>query len=251
MSNNQKSDTVKSFLNRKDSGYIVLLDPEKVNAESAVKAALNCKDAGVDYIFLGGSSASGNNVSDIIKAIKAVVSIPIIIFPGNAAHFSPNADAILFMSLVSGRNPKFLIEEQVTAAPYIKKSGLATISMGYILIESDKQSATEIVSQTTPLKRDDIDSAVAHALASEYMGMRCIYLEGGSGSSVTVPLETITAVSNAVSIPVIVGGGIKDTNTIEKIIKAGARYIVTGNILEKENKEFLMKEFGTAVHNKV
>jgi putative glycerol-1-phosphate prenyltransferase len=231
------------------AGYFVLLDPDKRSEDELVSVAEECEACGVDGLLVGGSLLFSVEFDNIIKSIKGSVSIPVILFPGSSRQLSKYADAVLFISIISGRNPHYLIGEQVLSAPLIKSLGLETISTGYMIVESATQTAVEFMSNTRPLPRERPEIAVAHALAAEYLGMKMIYMEAGSGASQTVPEEMIKAVSLSVSIPVIVGGGIKRPETAVAKIRAGASFIVTGNILESSGGSSLIKEFVQAIHD--
>lgn len=233
---------------KRGAGYLVLLDPDKWSPEELVSLAELCDANGVDALLVGGSILFSVQLDELIKAVKEVISIPIILFPGNGRQLSQHADAVLFLSLISGRNPNYLIGEQVMSAPIIQALALEPISTGYILIESGKTTTVEFMSNTKPLPREKPEIAVAHALAAEYFGMKLIYLEGGSGAESTVPDEMIRSVRKAVSIPIVVGGGIRTPETALSKVKAGASFIVTGNIFEKEYSPSLIQSFAQAIH---
>ncbi|MFH0919585.1 MAG: geranylgeranylglyceryl/heptaprenylglyceryl phosphate synthase [Fibrobacterota bacterium] len=232
----------------KGAKYVVLLDPDKLDASTGADYAANCSDAGVDALFVGGSTGSHERFSNVVQNIKARATIPVILFPGSAEQIVPYFDAVLFMSLLSGRNPRFLIEEQLRGVPAIWRHELETIAMGYLLVESDAPTAVERISQTKPLPRNDNESAMHHALAAQYFGMDCVYLEAGSGANLTVPEEMIRVVRSGISIPLIVGGGIRTPEIAAQKVKAGADIIVTGNILEKDAA--LLPLFVRAVHGR-
>ena len=228
--------------------YVVLLDPDKLSEQNASEAAVSCSRNGVDALFVGGSTADKGKFLTITQAIKTSARIPVILFPGGSDQIVPHADAVLFMSLLSGRNPRFLIEEQVRGAPLVREFGLETVAMGYLLIESDKPTAVQMVSGSSPIGREDVKAAVDHALAAQYLGMEAVYLEAGSGASLTVPEEMIAAVKKALSITLIVGGGIKTPEEAASKVVAGADIIVTGNVLEKGDFNSSLKAFAQAVH---
>ena len=163
-------------------------------------------------------------------------------------HLTPHADAILYISLISGRNPNYLIGEQVKAAPWIQRHGLTPIPTGYMLIEGGNRTAVEFMSGTIPIPRDKPDIAGPHALAAQYLGMQMVYLEAGSGATYPVPNEMIATVKAQISIPLIVGGGIRTPKIAAKKVAAGADFVVTGNVLEENGSFELMKEFADAVH---
>jgi phosphoglycerol geranylgeranyltransferase len=231
------------------AGYFVLLDPDKGSQEELVSIARDCDTCGVDGLLIGGSYLQSDSLDPLIETIKKEVSIPVILFPGSRNQLSPHADGILFLSLLSGRNPQYLIEEQVQAAPRVRSMGLQVIPTGYLLIESGSITDVETVSKTKPIPRDRVDIAVAHALAAEFLGMKLVYLEAGSGARNTVPDEMIQAVRDAVSIPIVVGGGIRTPEEAAAKVKAGGSFVVTGNILEQKDNTFLIRNFVRAIHS--
>ena len=237
--------------NQKGAGYFVLLDPDKQPVSQMVQMAMVCETQGVDGILIGGSLLFSAAFEEMVKAIKQAISIPIILFPGNGGQLSKHADAVLFMSIISGRNPHYLIGEQVLAAPIVRALGLEPISTGYMLVESGSTTSAEFMSSTRPLPREKPDIAVAHALAGEYLGMKLIYLEGGSGAKRSVPEDMILAVSQTIAIPVLVGGGIRTPEEAQAKVKSGASFVVTGNVLETGNRDSVIKAFSDAIHFKV
>lgn len=234
-------------LKKHHAGYFVLIDPEQCEIEKCVKLAGEIEQAGADAILLGGSFLT-NDLHRIAKALKQETELPLVLFPGDSMHLTPHADAILYISLISGRNPNYLIAEQVKAAPWIQRYALKPIPTGYMLIEGGNKTAVEFMSGTMPIPRDKPDIAGPHALAAEYLGMQMVYLEAGSGAVHSVPEEMITAVKNQISIPLIVGGGIRTPEIAAKKVEAGADFIVTGNVLEENGSLELMRAFANAVH---
>ena len=228
-------------------GYWVLLDPDDFSPQDAKEIAISAEKYGADAIIVGGSILHTDHLDEFIANIKDGVEIPVILFPGDATQISKNADAILFMSLVSGRNPVNLIGEQVKGAPLIKKYNIEPIPMGYMLVESGAVTSIEFMSNTRPLPRKKPGIAAAHALAAQYMGMEMIYLEAGSGAEKSVPSKLIGAVKDYVDIPVIVGGGIRDAESAVKKLDAGADIIVTGNLLRLDNGVERMKAIAGAI----
>lgn len=227
--------------------YWVLLDPDDFSIEQAVNIARESQLCGVHVLLIGGSLLYSNHFHDFVTALKAAVTIPIILFPGDATQLSRSADALLYLSLVSGRNPTNLIGEHVKAAPIIKAMGIEPIPTAYMLVESGAVSSVEFMSNTHPLPRTKPLIAVAHALAAQYMGMKLVYLEAGSGALNSVPAAMVRAVRSQVTIPVIVGGGIRDAATAHEKLAAGADIIVTGNMLLKPNGIEVMKSIATVV----
>jgi len=190
-----------------------------------------------------------DRLEPVIQRIKKLSDLPVIISPGASSHLSRYADAVLFLSLISGRNPDFLIGEHVKAAPIIRKYGIEAIPTGYILIEGGSCTSVQFMSATLPIPRDKLDIAIAHAMAAELLGMKMAYLECGSGSLLSVPDEMISAVKAEISIPLIVGGGIVDPSVAAAKVRAGADFVVTGNVLERANSTVLVYEFAEAIHN--
>lgn len=216
----------------------ILLDPDKITPESLQNTILKINQSPATHIFIGGSIVTNNTIDQIILQLKQKTKLPILLFPGNPSQISNEAHGILFLSLLSGRNPDFLIEHQVKAAPILKKSNLEIISTGYILIESGNKTAVASVSKTIPLPRHNAEIAVDTALAGEFLGNKLIYLEAGSGAKLSVPLETISLVSKNISVPLIVGGGIKDFDGIKEAFFAGADLVVIGTVFENDPSFF-------------
>jgi phosphoglycerol geranylgeranyltransferase len=241
-------DKLMELKKRRGAGFLVLIDPDKQPPGDAASFAKQCEDGGADGFLVGGSLLFSNHFDELIRSVKETVSIPVILFPGNGQQLSRHADAVLFMSLISGRNPQTLIGEQVMAAPLVHSLGLEAIPMGYMLIESGNVTAAQFMSNTSPIPREKPEIAVAHALAAEYLGMKFVYLEAGSGAEHSVPEPMIRAVSQTVSIPLIVGGGIRNPDEAREKVKAGASFVVTGNILEKKNNAHLISDFAKAIH---
>jgi len=188
---------------RKDrkSGFIILIDPDKITREELIDKMELYTNKEVDYLFVGSSQPIKADVGEVIQTIKERSNIPVIIFPGSPEQLRPNADVILFISLISGRNPDLLISSHVYAAPVLKKWQMPVLPTGYILIESGKETSVEKISGTKPLSRENIDNIVNHALAGEMLGMKYIYLEAGSGAKVPVTGEIVKSVKEIVSIP--------------------------------------------------
>lgn len=233
-------------LSKNKKQLAVLIDPDKVNAQKLVQlveAAINCQ---IDFFFVGGSLLMEDKFEQTISYIKKHSNIPCIIFPGNNYQLSKNADALLLLSLISGRNAEFLIGQHVIAAPLIKESGIEVIPTGYMLIDGGRISTTSYITQTVPIPNDKPDIAVATALAGEQLGLKAIYMEAGSGALYPVNTSLIKAVRKNISIPLIVGGGIRNAEQAEAACNAGADVIVVGNILEKQPE--LLMELSLAVH---
>ena len=216
----------------------ILLDPDEIKLEILDVLISKINQSPATHVFVGGSLVETNKIGEIIQKIKQNCSLPILLFPGNPSQISKYADGILFLNLISGRNPDYLIEHQVNAVPIIENTDLEVISTGYILVENGKQSAVERISQTKPLDRNNIDYVTQTAKAGEYMGNKLIYLEAGSGAEKPIPLKMIESVSNKINIPLIVGGGIRTKTGIENAFKAGADLVVIGTAFENNPNFF-------------
>lgn len=237
-------------ISKKGAAYLILLDPDKLSEDKIPVFIKHCENNGVDGFLVGGSLMVNGNFELFLRKIKTSTRLPVIIFPGSITQVSSNADAILFLSVVSGRNPEHLIGKHVLAAPLIKKSGIEPISTAYILVDSGSTTTAVYMSGSFPIPRNKPELAAATALASEYLGMKLIYLEAGSGADNPVPDKMVKAVSEQCTVPIIVGGGIRDSATARKKVESGASIIVTGNYFEDENNWNLIKEFANAVHIK-
>jgi putative glycerol-1-phosphate prenyltransferase len=238
-------------IEKKGALFFLLLDPDKTKVEQLDKLTPQFESADVDVLLIGGSLILDSDFNEFVKAIKSKTKIPVVIFPGGVEQVSPYADAILYLSIVSGRNPENLIGKHVIAAPLIKRINLEPISTAYILVESGKTTTAEFLSNSKPIPRHKPDLAAAHALAAEYLGMKLIYLEAGSGAEMTVPEEMIYAVSKMCSVPVIVGGGIRSPEVARKKVEAGAKIIVVGNHFDNPENFHQLKNFTSAVHYKL
>ena len=235
---------------KKGAGYLVLLDPDKMPLENIPFFLNKAIKAGVDGFLIGGSLILSSDFQNFVCEVKNhSKDIPIILFPGSVHQVTPEADALLFLSLISGREAQHLIGSQVLAAPLVYRAGLEAISTAYMLIDSGRQTSAQFMSGTMPLPRNKPDIVVAHALAAQYLGFQLIYLEGGSGADLSVPDEVISAVTKTTRIPVIVGGGIRTPEEAAAKVKAGASFIVTGNVIESKNRYNLMGQLADAIHH--
>lgn len=212
----------------------ILLDPDKLELENTASLITNINQSPATHIFIGGSSFNGNHLDELISKLKSKINLPFLLFPGNQSQISKAADGILFLMLLSGRNPDYLIEHQVNAIPILKKTNLEVISTGYILIESGSETAVERVSKTKPLDRNNHEYVLQTAQAGECIGNKLIYLEAGSGAQLSVPTEMITLVAQNTNVPLIVGGGIRSHQEIENCYKAGADLVVIGTAFEND-----------------
>lgn len=235
----------------KGAAFLVLIDPDKIDCKNFSSFITASSKSGVDAYLVGGSLMMNGNLPVTIKKIKSYCSKPVIIFPGSIEHICREADALLYISMVSSRNAEHLIGKHVQAAPIINKFGIEPISTAYMLIESGGYTTAEYISGSKPIPRNKPEIAVATALASEYLGMKMIYLEAGSGSDITVPEEMIKMVSDTCTVPVIVGGGIKDPDTARNKTKAGAKIVVIGNHFEDSGNWKLIEDFSRAIHHKI
>lgn len=216
----------------------ILLDPDKLSVEKTIGLIDKINASPATHIFVGGSSFEGNHLDELIAVIKQNTNLPILLFPGNPSQISNEADGILFLTLLSGRNPDYLIEHQINAVPFLKKTNLEVISTGYILIESGSETAVQRVTGTQPLDRNNPEYVLQTAQAGELIGNKLIYLEAGSGAQQTVPVDMIRMVSKNTSIPIIVGGGIRSGKEIENAYEAGANMVVIGTAFENDTNFF-------------
>lgn len=212
--------------------HLTLIDPEEVTAPYASRVAEKAERCKTTAIMVGGStSTSTSHLNSVVKAIKLAVGIPIILFPNNVTGISKYADAIWFMSLLNSLDPYFLTGAQVLGAPLVKKHGLEALPLGYIIV--GKGGAAGVVGRAVPIPFTKPEVAAAHALAAQYFGMRFAYLEAGSGASQPVPSTMIRIVKHSVNIPLIVGGGIRNSKQAKTVVAAGADIVVTGNVIEE------------------
>lgn len=215
----------------------VLIDPDQ-DSESVVKIAQLCRKSEVDFIFVGGSLVSAGILSDTILRIRENYSGPVYIFPGNEFMVDALADGILFLSLLSGRNPEYLIGKHIVAAPMLVHSGLDIVPTAYILIDGGRETSVSYISNTKPIPSDKPDIASATALAGKMLGMQCIYMDAGSGALRHIPARMVAKVRKDVKLPLIIGGGIRHAETALELYKAGADVLVIGNGAE-ENHELI------------
>lgn len=211
----------------------VLVDPDKCNTRFLTDFTAWVRASSPDFIFVGGSLVM-ESIDSVVHCLKTETDVPVVLFPGNATQLSPDADALLFLSLISGRNPEYLIGQQVVAAPQVRRSGIEVIPVGYMLIDGGTTTSVEYMSNTSPIPHGKNDIAVATAMAGEMLGLKMLYLEGGSGAAQPVSESMIAAVRQNISLPLIVGGGVRDAQTARNIYGAGADLLVVGNVLEKD-----------------
>jgi putative glycerol-1-phosphate prenyltransferase len=235
---------------RKKTGqksFAVLIDPDKVDVEKTDQLIHLAVTAKVDYFLVGGSLVISNHLDACIRQIKASCSIPVVLFPGAPSQVSPYADALLYLSLISGRNPELLIGQHVISAPFVKKSGLEIISTGYMVIDGGAPTTVSYISNATPIPSDKNEIAMCTAMAGEMLGMKLIYMDAGSGARKAIPETMIEQVSRHIEIPLIIGGGITDPEKAYRNCRAGADVIVVGNAIEKDSS--LIREISDAVHS--
>ena len=232
-------------LNRQKS-FAVLVDPDKVNPSSLGSLVDLATDACVDYIFVGGSLVVTDHLDECVSSIKKQTKIPVVLFPGSPSQITPNADALLYLSLISGRNPELLIGQHVLSAPAVKKSRLEIMPTGYMVIDGGAPTTVSYISNASPLPADKKEIAMCTAMAGEMLGMKLIYMDAGSGARIPISEAMIEAVSIQIQIPLIVGGGIIDPEKAYLNCKAGADVIVVGNAIEKDPQ--LIREMASAIH---
>lgn len=232
----------------KGSIHFTLIDPDKVQPSQAVQIAAKLETLGTSAIMIGGSTVvSVSQLDEVVKKVQKTVQIPVILFPNHITGISQYADAILFMSLLNSDNPLFISGIQALGAPLIKRYNLETLPLGYIIIDSGSTAA--YIGQARALPRDKPEIAASFALAAQYLGMRFVYLEAGSGAKNPVPYEMISYVKDVIDIPLIVGGGIKTGEVAQNIVKSGADVIVTGTIIEYMQQEQDISSIIAAIHN--
>ena len=217
---------------RGDKQLAILIDPDKSDTNSLSEVVSMAKQAAVDYFFVGGSLLTRDNIGHCIQELKKKCQIPVIIFPGSMLQVNAKADALLLLSLISGRNADMLIHNHVVAAPIIRNSGLEVIPTGYILVESGKITSVLYMSNTIPIPFDKIDIAVCTAMAGEMLGLKMIYMDAGSGALYTIPMEMVRAVKQNIKAPLVIGGGIRTPEEAMEIWDAGADIVVVGNAAE-------------------
>jgi putative glycerol-1-phosphate prenyltransferase len=222
-----------SFNNNKKQ-FAVLVDPDKYNSSQLIDLVTLAQKSMVSYFYVGGSLLSEENLDTTIKVIKDHSEIPVIIFPGDEMQINSRADGILLLSLISGRNPEMLIGKHVIAAPYLKRSGLEILPTGYMLVDSGRPTTALYMSNSMPIPANKNEIAVCTAMAGEMLGLKMIYMDGGSGADDPVPTAMIEKVKENISVPLILGGGIRNPETAREKFKAGADVIVVGNAIESD-----------------
>ena len=238
-----------SLLEKKKAGqkaFAVLIDPDKVTTSSLPSLIQSANQSNVDYLLVGGSLVVSDHLDECIEQIKKETSIPVILFPGSPSQLSRHADALLYLSLISGRNPELLIGQHVISAPFVKKSGLEIISTGYMVIDGGAPTTVSYISGAAPIPSDKAEIALCTAMAGEMLGKKLIYMDAGSGAKKPITEEMISLVAQNIDVPLVIGGGIRDAEKAYRNCKAGADVIVVGNAIEKEPS--LLEEMAAAIH---
>ena len=239
-----------SLIDRKShskKSFAVLIDPDKVNDNSVEELIQLSQDAEVDYFLVGGSLVISSYLDECVQLIKRSCKIPVILFPGSPSQISKYADALLYLSLISGRNPELLIGQHVVSAPFVKKSGLEIMPTGYMVIDGGAPTTVSYISNASPLPSDKNEIAMCTAMAGEMLGMKLIYMDAGSGAKKAISESMIQKVSSCIDVPLIIGGGITTAEKAYLNCKAGADVIVVGNAIEKDAS--LIKEIAAAIHS--
>jgi putative glycerol-1-phosphate prenyltransferase len=245
-----KQDIYLSLTDKKQQGkksFAVLIDPDKVNKAILDELIGLSVSAKVDYLLVGGSLVISNHLDECVQHIKQNCSIPVVLFPGSPSQITRHADALLYLSLISGRNPELLIGQHVVSAPAVRQSGLEIMSTGYIVIDGGAPTTVSYISNAAPVPADKNEIAMCTAMAGEMLGMKLIYMDAGSGARRAISESMIEAVSKSISTPLIIGGGITQPEKAYLNCKAGADVIVVGNAIEKDAS--LIREMSDAIHS--
>jgi phosphoglycerol geranylgeranyltransferase len=240
-------DSLLAMKKKGQKSFAVLVDPDNVNAEKLDILTVLAVNAKVDYLLVGGSLVVSNHLDEVVKHIRRNCSIPIILFPGTPSGLSRHADGLLYLSLISGRNPELLIGQHVISAPAVRQSGLEIISTGYMVIDGGAPTTVSYISNASPIPADKNEIALCTAMAGEMLGMKLIYMDAGSGARHPIREEMIACVAANLEVPLVIGGGIRDPEKAYRNCKAGADVIVVGNAVEKDAS--LIGEMAAAVHS--
>lgn len=227
--------------------FAVLIDPDKVNPAKIIELCGIAMEASVDYLLVGGSLVVTNHLDEVVQNVKKETDIPVILFPGSPSQISSYADALLYLSLISGRNPELLIGQHVISAPMVRQSGLEIMSTGYMVIDGGAPTTVSYISNAAPIPHDKNEIAVCTAMAGEMLGMKLIYMDAGSGARRPITENMINAVSSHINIPLVIGGGITSPEKAYLNCKAGSDVIVVGNAIEKDIS--LLREMSDAIHS--
>jgi phosphoglycerol geranylgeranyltransferase len=245
-----KQGIYQSLLDKKSKGqksFAVLIDPDKVDEALIDELVTLSVEAKVDYLLIGGSLVISNQLDEVVKQVKKSCNIPTILFPGSPSQISSYADALLYLSVISGRNPELLIGQHVISAPFVRQSGLEIMSTGYMVIDGGAPTTVSYISNTIPIPADKNEIAMCTAMAGEMLGMKLIYMDAGSGARRPITESMIAKVSGVIGAPLVVGGGITDPEKAYLNCRAGADVIVIGNAIEKDAS--LIKELSAAIHS--
>lgn len=235
--------------NRRGAAFVVLLDPDNLTETGLRDRVEASQAAGVDAFFVGGSLVQVGDTEAIVRNLKSITGLPVVGFPGSVNQITAALDAVLYLSVVSGRNSDFLFGRHIYVAPHIRRLGLEAIPTAYLLIESGPLTTAQYMSQSLPIPRAKPEVAAATALAAEMMGMKLIYLDGGSGAQHAVPVEMIESIKSCCSSPIVVGGGLRTPGSVEERVRAGASIIVVGNAFEESGDAGYMSEMCAAAHS--
>lgn len=238
---------IRTAKSRRHRQFALLIDPDRITASELGHLASRAQKSGVNLLFVGGSLLVNDTLHECVSIIKQHCDIPVVLFPGDNMQVVPNADAILLLSVISGRNPEMLIGKHVVAAPRLKHSGLEIIPTGYMLIDSGRPTTASYMSNSQPIPHDKDDIALCTAMAGEMLGMQCIFMDGGSGALNSVSDSMIGAVANNINGPLIIGGGIRTPEMARSKFEAGADIVVVGNAIEKHSA--LLEEMVFAAHS--
>jgi putative glycerol-1-phosphate prenyltransferase len=244
-------DRLLATAHHKGAGFIVLIDPDKLPEAELPGFAARCAEADVDALFLGGSLMHAAELDRYIHTLAAATELPVVGFPGTLTQISGALDAVLYLSVVSGRNPEHLIGQHVHAAPIIKRLGIEPIPTGYMLVESGPMTTAQYMSGSIPLPRNKPEIAAATALAAEMMGMRLLFTDGGSGAEHPVSEAIIAAIAQTCTVPLVVGGGLRTPAEVARKVAAGARFVVVGNAIEQNGDAAYIADLAAAAHTAV
>lgn len=244
-------DRLLDIARRQGAAFVVLIDPDKLPEAELPAFAERCEGAGVDVLFIGGSLVYAGQLEQYVERLKASTRLPVVAFPGTLLQITPGFDAVLYLSVVSGRNPEHLIGQHVHAAPMIRRLGLEPIPTGYMLIESGRMTTAQYMSGSAPIPRHKPEIAAATGLAAEMMGMRLLFTDAGSGAEQPVSDEMIAAITQTCSIPLVVGGGLRTPQEVARKVAAGARFVVVGNAIERNGDAGYIAELAAAAHTAV
>jgi phosphoglycerol geranylgeranyltransferase len=233
--------------NQRKKSFAVLVDPDKTSLHKADELIALCNEAAVDFLFVGGSLVISDHLEALVQHIKKECDIPVILFPGSPSQVTPYADALLYLSLISGRNPELLIGQHVVSAPVVRKSGLEIMSTGYMVIDGGAPTTVSYISNANPIPADKNEIAVCTAMAGEMLGLKLLYMDAGSGAKNPIPETMIAAVAAQTQVPLVVGGGIRTPEKALRNCRAGADLVVVGNAIEKDAG--LISAISDAVHS--